>query len=234
MKRYIPLSVSLFVAGWVVTLSLSFTNCTDKRVKWYTHVRDSLSRLDFPPRQFDTLFYQAHQYGSTVDTVYPNGIHEIQVRGYKGNYECNIRHKDSLIWDILEYDAQDAKLIRWYKEFIWGGGIIGYIVEYLKDGNVRTFYPDRGWDYTEDGYVYPTYSIYQLIDKLQDEKFNLFHNASIYYGGWKYYNPDSTIYYKWGWCVYIKDTTPNIELNMIERLYDGQTGKLIDSARGKW
>lgn len=202
--------------------------------KWYYYRCDSLSRMDFPPRQLDTTLFHTKGNGFQLDTLYPNGIYETQERDYKDDYECSIRHKDSLIWNILEYDRTDAKLVKWHREFIRGGGILGYTIEYTKDGNVKEFYSENGWFYGKEGYTEPTYSIYQLIDKLKQENFDLFNHVAIYPGGWKYSNPDSTTYMKWGWCVDIEDTTENVELDIIERLYDGQTGELIDQARRKW
>ena len=86
----------------------------------------------------------------------------------------------------------------------------------------------------EKDYIYPTYSINQLIEKLKQENIDLFHNTSIYYGT-DYRDADSIPYKKCGWHVMMKDTTvSNDTCNMTVRLYDGKTGRLSDVYRGRW
>ena len=211
-------------------LSVSFLGCTSPREKWYNQMIDSLNRLDFPPRELDTIFFQEYsRCGIFLDTIYPNGIHQRIETNYTGNYFSYIRHKDSLICDILEYDIKDAKLLSWSKEYIHGERIDTYDVDYLKDGTVDDFFI---WEYSEDNYIVPGYSIYQLLGKLRKEKLDLLNNSSIYYGKKEFYNPDSTLnHIKWCWRVRLRDTIGHPKLNVVERLYDGQTGEFIDSSR---
>ena len=83
--------------------------------------------------------------------------------------------------------------------------------------------------------MYPNYSIHQLIEKLRKENIDLFHNISIYYYGKDYWNKDSILHKRWGWYVDIKDIIDsNDGCNMTVRLYDSQTGKLLDVYRGLW
>ena len=85
-----------------------------------------------------------------------------------------------------------------------------------------------------EDYIYPTYSIHQLIEKLKQENIDLFHNTSIYYGT-DYRDADSIPCKKCGWHVMMKDTTvSNDTCNMTVRLYDGKTGRLSDVYRGRW
>lgn len=214
-------------------ITLSLGGCMNPKEKWYHHMCDSLSRLDYPPRQFDTAQFNAKGNGFEFDTIYPNGIIQNQEAEIDDKYVSYVRHQDSLIWDIFTYD-KDAKLLSWRQEFIWGGGVIGYRIDYKKDGSVDQFSPLRGWDYHENGYLEPTYSIQQMIAKLKKEDINLFKGVAISYGAWKYYHADSTVYRKWGWCVGIKVPGDNYPASTVERLYDGQTGELIDTRKGIW
>ena len=102
----------------------------------------------------------------------------------------------------------------------------------IKEGNVCELSATCS---EEKDYIYPTYSIHQLIEKLKQENIDLFHNISIYYYGKDYFDTDSVPYKRWGWYVDIKDTIDsNDNCNMTGRLYDGQTGELLDVYRGKW
>ena len=213
-----------------------FSGCVNKQVKQYNHIRDSLSKLTFPPREFDTLFFHRYGNGYKVDTIFPNGEHHIIELDFKNDYDYFIEYSDNPIIDVMSYDGKDGKLINWHQRFIDWKNISPW-VWYDKEGNVYK------WDVTgskKEDYICPTYSIYQLIDKLKKENIDLFHNTSIYYGTDHYYgtyhlNIDSIPYKKCGWYVHIKDTIIyNDTYNMTIRLYDGQTGELLNVSRGRW
>lgn len=105
-------------------------------------------------------------------------------------------------------------------------------VEYDENGKVTKIY---NLDAGDEEYIYPTYSIHQLLDKLKKEQIDLFHNISICYYGRDAFDADSVPYKRWGWYVDIKDTIDsNDNYNMTGRLYDGQTGELLDVFRGIW
>lgn len=220
MKQFVLLLLLVLLVG-----------CTNKEEKRYRYVRDSLNRLDFPPRQFDTLFFHKYENGELVDTVYPDGRYERIENIYNGNYYRLMRGKYSPIVNVMEYD-KDGKLVCWHQEYLHGKTISSYTVEYDKNGQVTKFYI-LGTD--KDGYIYPTYSIHQLIDKLKKENLDLLHNISICYYGRNAFDADSVPYKRWGWYVDIKDTIDsNDNCNMTGRLYDGQTGELLDIFRGIW
>ena len=220
--------MKLFTISLLLAL---LVGCVNKEEKRYRYVCDSLNRLDFPPRLFDTLFFHKYGNGVVVDTVYPNGKYELIENIYNGNYYRLMRDKDCPIVNAMEYD-KDGKLLYWDQEFLHGETLSAYTVEYDKNGQVTKFY---NLDAGDDGYIYPTYSIHQLLDELKKENIDLFHNISIYYYGKDYFDTDSVPYKRWGWYVDIKDTIDsNDNCNMTGRLYDGQTGELLDVYRGKW
>lgn len=220
--------MKLFTISLLLAL---LVGCANKEEKRYRYVCDSLNRLDFPPRQFDTLFFHKYGNGVVVDTVYPNGKYELIENIYNGNYYRLMREKDCPIVNVMEYD-KEGKLIYWVQEFLHGEAISAYTVEYDKNGQVTEFYDlNEG----KEGYIYPTYSIHQLIDKLKKENIDLFHNISIYYYGEYYFDTDSIPSKRWGWYVDIKDTVAGSDTcNMTGRLYDGQTGELLEIYRGIW
>lgn len=220
--------MKLFTISLLLAL---LVGCVNKEEKRYRYVCDSLNRLDFPPRLFDTLFFHKYGNGVVVDTVYPNGKYELIENIYNGNYYRLMRDKDCPIVNAMEYD-KDGKLLYWDQEFLHGETLSAYTVEYDKNGQVTKFY---NLDAGDEGYIYPTYSIHQLLDELKKENIDLFHNISIYYYGKDYFDTDSVPYKRWGWYVDIKDTIDsNDNCNMTGRLYDGQTGELLDVYRGKW
>ena len=142
-----------------------------------------------------------------------------------------MREKDYPVVNAMQYD-RDGKLLYWDQEFLHGETLSAYTVEYDKNGQVTKFY---NLDAGDDGYIYPTYSIHQLLDKLKKENIDLFHNISICYYGRDAFDADSVPYKRWGWYVDIKDTIDsNDKYNMTGRLYDGQTGELLDVFRGIW
>lgn len=215
----------------IIMLCLLLASCTTREARRYQAICDSLNRLDFPPRVFDTLFFHKYENGEMVDTVYPDGRYEHIENIYNGNYYRLMRDKDCPIVNAMQYD-KEGKLLYWDQEFLHGEAISAYTVEYDKNGQVTEFYDlNEG----KEGYIYPTYSIHQLIDKLKKENIDLFHNISIYYYGDYYTSTDSILYKRWGWYVDIKDTIDsNDSCNMTGRLYDGQTGELLDVYRGVW
>ena len=220
--------MKLFTISLLLAL---LVGCVNKEEKRYRYVCDSLNRLDFPPRLFDTLFFHKYGIGVVVDTVYPNGKYELIENIYNGNYYRLMRDKDCPIVNAMEYD-KDGKLLYWDQEFLHGETLSAYTVEYDKNGQVTKFY---NLDAGDDGYIYPTYSIHQLLDKLKKENIDLFHNISICYYGRDAFDADSVPYKRWGWYVDIKDTIDsNDKYNMTGRLYDGQTGELLDVFRGIW
>lgn len=220
--------MKLFTISLLLAL---LVGCVNKEEKRYRYVCDSLNRLDFPPRLFDTLFFHKYGNGVVVDTVYPNGKYELIENIYNGNYYRLMRDKDCPIVNAMEYD-KDGKLLCWDQEFLHGETLSAYTVEYDKNGQVTKFY---NLDAGDEGYIYPTYSIHQLLDKLKKEQIDLFHNISICYYGRDAFDADSVPYKRWGWYVDIKDTIDsNDNYNMTGRLYDGQTGELLDVFRGIW
>ena len=215
----------------LLLLLFSLAGCVNKQKKQYRHIRDSLNRLDFPPRMFDTLFFHKYENGDIVDTVYPDGRYEWIQTIYNGNYYRLMRDKDCPIVNAMQYD-RDGRLVCWDQEFLHGETLSAYTVEYDKNGQVTKFY---NLDAGDEGYIYPTYSIHQLLDKLKKENIDLFHNISIYYYGKDYFDTDSVPYKRWGWYVDIKDSIASQDaFDMTGRLYDGQTGELLDVYRGKW
>lgn len=215
----------------IIILCLLLVSCTTREARRYQAICDSLNRLDFPPRVFDTLFFHKYENGEMVDTVYPDGRYEYIENIYNGNYYRLMRDKDCPIVNAMEYDG-DGKLVCWHQEFLHGKTISSYTVEYDKNGQVTKFYI-LGTD--KDGYIYPTYSIHQLIDKLKKENIDLFHNISICYYGRNAFDADSVPYKRWGWYVDIKDSIASQDTyNMTVRLYDGRTGELVDVYRGIW
>ena len=220
--------MKLFTISLLLAL---LVGCVNKEEKRYRYVCDSLNRLDFPPRLFDTLFFHKYENGELVDTVYPDGRYERIENIYNGNYYRLMREKDCPIVNVMEYD-KEGRLIYWVQEFLHGEAISAYTVEYDKNGQVTKFY---NLDAGDEGYIYPTYSIHQLLDKLKKEQIDLFHNISICYYGRDAFDADSVPYKRWGWYVDIKDTIDsNDNYNMTGRLYDGQTGELLDVFRGIW
>lgn len=215
----------------IFMLCLLLVSCTTREARRYQAICDSLNRLDFPPRVFDTLFFHKYENGDIVDTVYPDGRYEYIENIYNGNYYRLMRDKDCPIVNAMEYD-RDGKLVCWHQEFLHGKTISSYTVEYDKNGQVTKFYI-LGTD--KDGYIYPTYSIHQLIDKLKKENIDLFHNISICYYGRNAFDADSVPYKRWGWYVDIKDSIASQDTyNMTVRLYDGRTGELLDVYREVW
>lgn len=216
----------------LLLLLFSLVGCVNRQRKQYNHICDSLSRLTFPPREFDTLFFHKYGNGFAVDTVYPNGERHFIELDYKHDYDYFIEYSDNPIIDVMSYDGKDGKLLDWHQRFVNWENISPYWVYYDKEGNVCDFYIIHS---DKEGYIYPTYSIHQLIDKLKKENIDLFHNISIYYYGKDYFDTDSVPYKRWGWYVDIKDTIDsNDNYNMTGRLYDGQTGELLDVYRGEW
>lgn len=225
------IKVNKFIKASIVLLFLFLVGCVNKQVKQYNYTCDSLSRLTFPLREVDTVFFHKYGNGCEVDTVYPNGEHHNIQTDYNGDYIYIIEYPNTPITDIIIYD-EDGKLLNWHQRFINWENISSYLVNYNKVGNAYDFYII---DSEKEGYIYPTYSIHQLIDKLKRENIDLFHNVSIYYYGKDYFDTDSIPYKRWGWYVDIKDTVAsNDTCNMTGRLYDGQTGKILDVYRGKW
>lgn len=215
----------------VIVLCLLFASCTTREARRYQAICDSLNRLDFPPRVFDTLFFHKYENGDIVDTVYPDGRYERIENINNGNYYRLMRGKDSPIVNVMEYD-KEGKLVCCHQEYLHGKTISSYTVEYDKNGQVTKFYI-LGTD--KDGYIYPTYSFHQLIDELKKENIDLLHNISICYYGRNAFDADSVPYKRWGWYVDIKDSIASQDTyNMTVRLYDGRTGELVDVYRGIW
>ena len=205
--------------------------CVNRQVKQYNYICDSLSNLDFPPRVFDTLFFQKYGNGIEVDTTFPNGERHLIQLDYANNYYYTIEYPKTPIIDVMSYDGKDGKLMDWHQRFIDWRNISPWIW-YDKEGNVCSLSATAS---EEEDYIYPTYSIHQLIEKLEMENLDLFHNISIYYGT-DYRDTDSIPYKKrCGWYVMMRDSIiSNDTYNMTVRLYDGQTGKLLDVYRGDW
>lgn len=219
--KVIIITVSLF--------SLFSISCISRQERDYRYMCDSLSSSDFPPRVFDTLFFQKYGNGFEVDTTFPNGERHLIQLDYANNYYYAIEYPKMPIIDVMTYDGKDGKLMDWHQRYIDWHNISPW-VWYDKKGNVCELSPTE-----EENYIYPTYSIYQLIEKLKKENIDLFRNTSIYYGT-DYRDTDSILYGKCGWHVMMKDTIAsfNDTCNMTVRLYDGQTGKLLDVYRGLW
>lgn len=215
----------------IFMLCLLLVSCTTREARRYQAICDSLNRLDFPPRVFDTLFFHKYENGDIVDTVYPDGRYEWIQTIYNGNYYRLMRDKDCPIVNAMQYD-KEGKLLYWDQEFLHGERLSAYTVEYDKNGQVTKFY---NLDAGDEGYIYPTYSIHQLIDKLKKANIDLFHNISICYYGRNAFDADSVPYKRWGWYVDIKDSIASQDTyNMTVRLYDGRTGELVDVYRGIW
>lgn len=207
-------------------------SCISQQEREYRHICDSLSNLDFPPRVFDTLFFQKYGNGFEVDTIYSNGEHHNIQRDYKYDYVYIIKYANTPVIDFITYGGDDGKILDWHQRYYNWEDISSYWAFYDKDGKVYDYYICGSSD---EGYVYPNYSIHQLIEKLRKENIDLFHNISIYYYGKDYWNKDSILHKRWGWYVDIKDTIDsNDGCNMTGRLYDSQTGKLLDVYRGLW
>ena len=153
----------------LLLLLFSLAGCVNKQKKQYRHIRDSLNRLDFPPRLFDTLFFHKYENGELVDTVYPDGRYERIENIYNGNYYRLMRDKDCPLVNAMQYD-RDGKLVCWHQEFLHGKTISSYTVEYDKNGQVTKFY---NLNAVGEDYIYPTYSIHQLLDKLKKENIDL-------------------------------------------------------------
>ena len=164
--------MKLFTISLLLAL---LVGCVNKEEKRYRYVCDSLNRLDFPPRQFDTLFFHKYENGDIVDTVYPDGRYEFIQTLYNGNYYRLMREKDYPVVNAMQYD-RDGKLLYWDQEFLHGETLSAYTVEYDKKGQVTKFY---NLDAGDEGYIYPTYSIHQLLDELKKENIDLFHNLSL-------------------------------------------------------
>ena len=97
--------MKLFTISLLLAL---LVGCVNKEEKRYRYVCDSLNRLDFPPRQFDTLFFHKYGDGFIVDTVYPDGKYEWIQTIYNGNYYRLMRDKDCPIVNAMQYD-RDGK-----------------------------------------------------------------------------------------------------------------------------
>ena len=96
--------VNKFVKILAVLLFPLLIGCVNKQRKQYNHICDSLNRLDFPPRQFDTLFFHKYENGDIVDTVYPDGRYEFIQTLYNGNYYRLMREKDYPVVNAMQYD----------------------------------------------------------------------------------------------------------------------------------
>ena len=214
----------------VLLFCLFSVSCINKQKREYRHMCDSLSKMDFPPRVLDTLFFRKYGNGIEVDTTFPNGEQHLIQLDYANNYYYAIEYPNIPIIDVMSYDGKDGKLIDWHQRFIDWNNISPW-VWYDKEGNVCELSATCS---EEKDYIYPTYSIHQLIEKLKQENIDLFHNTSIYYGT-DYRDADSIPCKKCGWHVMMKDTTvSNDTCNMTVRLYDGKTGRLSDVYRGRW
>ena len=53
---------------------------------------DSLSKMDFPPRVLDTLFFRKYGNGIEVDTTFPNGEQHLIQLDYANNYNYAIEY----------------------------------------------------------------------------------------------------------------------------------------------
>lgn len=187
--------------------------------------------LEDKKRKEEVKYFHKYENGDIVDTIYPDGRYEFIQTLYNGNYYRLMREKDYPVVNAMQYD-REGKLLYWDQEFLHGETISAYTVEYDKNGQVAKFY---NLDAGDEGYIYPTYSIHQLLDKLKKENIDLLHNISIYYYGKDYYDADSVSYKRWGWYVDIKDSIASQDsCNMTGRLYNGQTGELLDVYRGIW
>lgn len=229
LKKYTRLTVKITMMA-VSLFCLFSVSCINKQKREYRHMCDSLSKMDFPPRVLDTLFFRKYGNGIEVDTTFPNGEQHLIQLDYANNYYYAIEYPNIPIIDVMSYDGKDGKLIDWHQRFIDWNNISPW-VWYDKEGNVCELSATCS---EEKDYIYPTYSIHQLIEKLKQENIDLFHNTSIYYGT-DYRDVDSIPYKKCGWHVMMKDTTvSNDTCNMTVRLYDGKTGRLSDVYRGRW
>ena len=139
--------------------------CVNRQVKQYNYICDSLSNLDFPPRVFDTLFFQKYGNGIEVDTTFPNGERHLIQLDYANNYYYTIEYPKTPIIDVMSYDGKDGKLMDWHQRFIDWRNISPWIW-YDKEGNVCSLSATAS---EEEDYIYPTYSIHQLIEKLEME-----------------------------------------------------------------
>lgn len=222
IMKVVMITVSLFC--------LFSVSCISRQEREYRHICDSLNSLDFPPRVFDTLFFKKYGNGIELDTTFSNGEHHLIQLDYANNYYYAIEYPEKPIIDVMSYDGKDGKLIDWHQRFIDWKNISPW-VWYDKEGNVCNLGATCS---EEKDYIYPTYSIHRLIEKLKKENLDLFHNISIYYGT-DYRDTDSIPYKSCGWYVMMRDSIfSNDTYNMTVRLYDGQTGKLLDVHRGVW
>ena len=227
LKKYTRLTVKITMMA-VSLFCLFSVSCINKQKREYRHMCDSLSKMDFPPRVLDTLFFRKYGNGIEVDTTFPNGEQHLIQLDYANNYYYAIEYPNIPIIDVMSYDGKDGKLIDWHQRFIDWNNISPW-VWYDKEGNVCELSATCS---EEKDYIYPTYSIHQLIEKLKQENIDLFHNTSIYYGT-DYRDADSIPYKKCGWHVMMKDTTvSNDTCNMTVRLYDSKTG-ILDEAKMK-
>ena len=105
LKKYTRLTVKITMM--VVSLFCLFSvSCINKQKREYRHMCDSLSKMDFPPRVLDTLFFRKYGNGIEVDTTFPNGEqHLIQLfkfRKYSNNVIKKAKEFDnSMIITIL-------------------------------------------------------------------------------------------------------------------------------------
>ena len=118
----------------VVSLFCLFSESFIKKQKReYRHMCDSLSKMDFPPRVLDTLFFRKYGNGIEVDTTFPNGEQHLIQLDYANNYYYAIEYPNIPIIDVMSYDGKDGKLIDWHQRFIDWNNISPW-VWYDKEG----------------------------------------------------------------------------------------------------
>jgi|GEM_PF-3047542 len=220
----------------ILLFSLAILGCRSPETRQYYQILRALNEYDIP-RSIDTVdFMKQLNSRKRLDTV----LNDVLISRYRDgseDYICRFRHKDSLIWNIYEYDSADGRLKTWTKLFI------NNVVEnldykvYYKNGKVWTF--DSYWA-SASGYSTimkrPKFTIYQIIDILKSEDANRFTNmeasdmfldVEVLYSSLDSDSADFDPIIKLDWQVRVNRYDENGRYGAYYRYFDNETGEVL-------
>ena len=117
-------------------------SCGNKHLskKEYNHIFDSLSQIEVP-LVFDSIrFFQQRGIDVEIDSISPEGVNIWERRETSLRFYKEVKHKDSLFWDVYEYNS-NGQIERYYRRYMDSCGDIptGYVVYYNEQGRNRSF-----------------------------------------------------------------------------------------------
>ena len=215
----------------IILLLLSSCNHNNKHLskKEYNRILDSLKQIEVPLEFDSTRFFQQRFNNVEIDSITPEGIMIWERREASLKFYREMKHKDSLFWDIYEYDCT-GHLECYYRKYFnsCGDNPTGYVVFYTPEGEIDHFHEGL-WEGQETG-MNAKYSRYDVINKLKKDGIDLLkHNVYICYtkSTWKHDDENKHVKYYWMIGVLYYDDYETLQYQHIMRI-SPDTGEVLE------